>query len=241
MYFGFFLLLTSSLFLLGYAVPQVVITLSNILLIFCPLIAAMMGIMYYYNSREFVDLLLAQPLKRRDIFLGQYLGLASSLSGSLVAGIGIPFIIFGVFGSADIWNFSILLLVGVILSFVFSSIAYLVALVSSNRLVGFALVIGIWLFFAVIYDGIFLILLSTFKDYPLDTFAIGASILNPIDLSRILILLKLDISALMGFTGAVFNKFFGSLTGMSISTAILICWTVLPIFLIVKKASNKDF
>jgi hypothetical protein len=36
------------------------------------------------------------------------------------------------------------------------------------------------------------------------------SALNPIDLGRILFLMKFDIAALMGYTGAVFQRFFGS-------------------------------
>ena len=241
LYFGFFLLFTTSLFVLGYDVSKVVISLTNVILLFCPLIATMLGVMYYYNSREFIELLLAQPIKRRDIFLGQYFGLALSLSGSLLLGVGLPFAIYGIIGSAEIWNFGILLLVGVMLSFVFSAVAYMIALRNENRLIGFALAIMTWLFFAVVYDGIFLLLLSFFKEYPLDSFAIGASLFNPIDLSRILILLKLDISALLGFTGAVFNKFFGSWMGMLLSFGVLGLWVFVPISLINRISRSKDF
>lgn len=38
-------------------------------------------------------------------------------------------------------------------------------------------------FIAVIYDGIFLLLLVLMEDYPLDKFALITSLLNPIDLS----------------------------------------------------------
>ena len=241
MYFGFFLLFTSALFVLGYDVSKVVISLTNVILIFCPLIATMLGVMYYHNSREFIELLLAQPIRRKSIFLGQYLGLALSLSGSLLLGIGIPFIIFGLFGSTEIWNFSILLVVGCLLSFIFSAMAYWIALRNENRLIGFAISIIVWLFFAVIYDGLFLLLLLFYREYPLDTFAIGGSVLNPIDLSKTLILLKLDISALMGFTGAVFNKFFGSMMGMLISLSALLLWVVVPVNAIVRRARRKDF
>lgn len=85
------------------------------------------------------------------------------------------------------------------------------------------------MFFAIIYDGIFLLSLISFNDYPLEQFALAASIFNPIDLSRVLILLKLDISALMGYTGAIFKQFFGSNNGMMISFAVLTAWVILPI------------
>jgi Cu-processing system permease protein len=240
-YGGFFLLFTGSLLILSSDLSKVIISLMNVILILCPLIATMFGVMYYYNSREFTELLLAQPVKRTSIFLGQYLGLSLSLSASLVLGIGLPFAVYGIFGSAEILNFLSLLGVGVALSMIFSAIAFLVALKNENRIKGFGLAILVWLFFAVIYDGIFLILLSVLKDYPLEKFALITSIFNPIDLSRIFIMLKLDISALMGYTGAVFQKFFGSPFGMAISIAVLCLWFILPSWAIRTVSAKKDF
>tara|TARA_R100000935_G_C2778402_1_gene140626 strand:- start:367 stop:558 length:192 start_codon:yes stop_codon:yes gene_type:complete len=60
--------------------------------------------MYYYNFREFTQLLLAQPDKRSSIFLGQYFGVALSLSLSLIIGLGFSFIFYGIFKTAVIWE-----------------------------------------------------------------------------------------------------------------------------------------
>ncbi len=240
-YFLFYFLITISLLYLSGDVSKVVISLMNIILTLAPLIATIFGVMYYYNSREFVELLLAQPIKRKHIFIGQYLGLAISLTLSYLIGVGIPFAIYGIFASAAIWNFSILLIVGAFLTFIFTGIAFLVALHNENKLRGFGLAIMVWLFLAVIYDGLFLLSLMALNEYPLEKFSLVASIINPIDLSRILILLKLDISALMGYTGAVFRKFFGQNTGMMISMLVLIVWTILPVYFINRKVKKKDF
>ena len=240
-YCSFFLLISLSLLFLSNDLSKVVISLMNIVLMIVPLIATMFGVMYYYNSREFIELLLAQPIKRNHIFLGQYIGIAGSLSISLIIGIGLPFILYGIFNSAEIWNFMILLITGVFLSFIFSAIALMIALKNENRIKGFGLAILIWLFLAVIYDGIFLLGLIWFNDYPIENFAIIGTVLNPIDLSRILILLKLDISALMGFTGAVFQKFFGTALGMTAAVSVLIAWIGLPVWRIKSISKTKDF
>ena len=240
-YGAFYLLLTASLLWLGGGVSKAIISLMNIILVLVPLIATMFGVMYYYNSREFTELLLAQPIRRSHIFFGQYLGVASSLAISLLLGVGLPFVLYGIFTSPEIWNFSVLLLVGFFLSFIFSAVAFFIALRNENRIKGFGLAILVWLFFAVIYDGLFLLALSLFSDYPLETFAIGASMFNPIDLSRILILLKLDISALMGYTGAVIQKFLGTMLGMACSLGVLLLWAVLPAWGIKRVAVRKDF
>ena len=64
--------------------------------------------------------------------------------------------------------------------------------------------------------------------------------LNPIDLGRILILLKMDISALMGYTGAIFKDYFGTQLGFFIALAILFLWIILPTWLSLRKFNRKD-
>ena len=240
-YAAFYMLFTVSLLWLSADLSKVIISLMNVILVLVPLVATMFSVMYYYNSREFVELLLAQPIKRSNIFLGQYFGIASSLALSLLVGVGLPFVIYGVFQSPEIFNFLILLFVGIFLSFIFSAIAFFIALKNENKIKGFGFAILVWLFFAIIYDGVFLLLLVYFNDYPLENFAIATSMFNPIDLSRILILLKLDISALMGYTGAVFQKFLGSGIGIFLAFGMLIMWVGIPTFWIKRVSARKDF
>jgi len=240
-YFLFYLLLGIVLLFLNNNLSNAVITLMNVIIILVPLIGTIFGIMYFYNSREFTQLLLAQPIKRSSIFLGQYLGVAISLSASLILGLGIPFVAYGLFESAAIWDFFSLLVSGGFLTFIFTALAFNIALSNENKIKGFGLAILLWLFLAVIYDGLFLLSLFYFQDYPLDKFSLVASMLNPIDLSRILVLLKLDISALLGYTGAVFKDFFGTSLGSITSYGMLILWVIFPVWRIVKISGKKDF
>ena len=240
-YLGFYLLLGAVLLFLNNDLSKAVITLMNVIIVLVPLIGTIFGVMYYYNSKEFTELLLAQPLKRTSIFLGQYLGVALSLSMSLIIGLGIPFIAYGLFQSNVIWDFSLLLITGAFLTFIFTALAFNIALSNENKIKGFGYAILLWLFLAVIYDGLFLMTLVIFEAYPLDKLSLVGSMLNPIDLSRTLILLKLDISALLGYTGAIFKKFFGTNFGFIISTIVLCVWVVLPMLRIVRKSKKKDF
>lgn len=240
-YFIFYLLLGFVLLFLNNDVSKAIITLMNIIIVLTPLIGTIFGVMYYYNSREFTELLLAQPIKRSTIFLGQYLGLSISLSLSLVLGLGIPFLMYGVIQSSIIFNFFSLLLIGTILSFIFVALSFIIALKNENKIKGFGFAIVLWLFLAIIYDGLFLIFLLVFNDYPLDNFSLFATLFNPIDLSRILILLKLDISALLGYTGAVFEKYFGTQLGIFLSFISLTFWVILPAWAIVRISERKDF
>tara|TARA_R110001632_G_scaffold10544_5_gene38946 strand:- start:22442 stop:23224 length:783 start_codon:yes stop_codon:yes gene_type:complete len=240
-YFLFYLLLGTVLLFLNNDLSKGVITLMNVIIVLVPLIGTIFGVMYYYNSKEFTELLLAQPLKRSSIFLGQYLGVALSLSMSLVLGLGIPFILYGVFKSTAIWDFTLLLTTGVFLTCIFTALAFNIALSNENKIKGFGYAILLWLFLAIIYDGLFLLSLILFEEYPLDNLSLIGTMLNPIDLSRTLILLKLDISALLGYTGAIFKKFFGTNFGFIISFIMLSVWVLLPVLRITFKAKRKDF
>jgi Cu-processing system permease protein len=91
-----------------------------------------------------------------------------------------------------------------------------------------------------LFDGLVLFLLFQFADYPLEKAMIGISAFNPIDLSRILVLLKMDVSALMGYTGAIFKDFFGTTAGLVISLMVLILWIVIPAWLSTRKFNRKD-
>jgi Cu-processing system permease protein len=240
-YFAFYLLLGFVLLFLNNDVNKAIITLMNIIIVLTPLIGTIFGVMYYYNSKEFTELLLAQPIKRNTIFMGQYLGISISLTLSLILGLGIPFLMYGLFMSSAIFDFTLLLVVGTLLNFIFVALAFNIALSNENRIKGFGYAILLWLFMAVIYDGVFLISLVMFNEYPLDNFALISSMVNPIDLSRILILLKLDISALLGYTGAVFKKFFGTNFGLIISFLVMFLWILLPVWRIKRKLKRKDF
>tara|TARA_Y100000815_G_scaffold275231_1_gene312295 strand:- start:7621 stop:8328 length:708 start_codon:yes stop_codon:yes gene_type:complete len=233
--------LGSVLLFLNNDLAKAIITLMNVITILVPLIGTVFGVMYYYNSKEFTELLLAQPIKRSSIFIGQYLGVSLSLAMSLIIGLGIPFALYGLFQSNEIWDFGLLLINGLFLTLIFTALAFNIALYNENKIKGFSYAILLWLFMAVIYDGLFLMTLIAFQSYPLDGFSLVATMSNPIDLSRILILLKLDISALLGYTGAVFQKFFGTGLGLLVSILALSLWVVLPTLNMYRKSRKKDF
>ncbi len=101
--------------------------------------------------------------------------------------------------------------------------------------------IVLWLFFAILYDGIILFTLFALEDYPLEKLTLVMSMFNPIDLGRILILLQFDIAALMGYTGALFSRFYGETLGSVLAVVALWTWCVTPVWLGYKAFSRKDF
>jgi Cu-processing system permease protein len=56
----------------------------------------------------------------------------------------------------------------------------------------------------------------------------------------VLVLLKLDTSALMGYTGALYQKFFGSGAGIIYSLLFMLMWFAAPLFLAGRKFEVRD-
>lgn len=241
MYFLVYLAASALLLYLGNDLSQAIISLMNIVVVLSPLVSILLGTIYYYNSRDFVELLLAQPIRRKAIFGGQYLGLAVSLSIGLVAGLMTPFLFYGLFVSSEIWNFLLLVVTGTILTFIFTGIAFWIAVKNENKVKGFGLAILVWLVMAILYDGLFLLILLIFEAYPLEKTALVMSLMNPIDLARITLMLQLDIAALLGYSGAVFNKFFGTSLGMTVTLLVSLTWILIPASLMLRIAGKKDF
>ena len=56
-----------------------ILTILNVILFTVPLVSILFATIYLYNSSEFIELLLSQPIKRRKIWISLFLGLSISM------------------------------------------------------------------------------------------------------------------------------------------------------------------
>lgn len=234
-YTVFLLLISLSIFTLEDNSAKGLLSLLNIILIIVPLVSMLFSAIYVYNSSEFLELLVSQPLKRKTIWLSLFIGLTVSMVFAFFIGAGIPILLY----EATATGF-MMLGTGLLLSVIFVAIAMLAAVKARDKAKGIGVVILLWLYFSIIFDGLVLFILFQFADYPLEKIMVAITAFNPIDLSRILILLKMDVSALMGYTGAIFKDFFGTQTGSIISFLVLFIWVIVPTWLSLRKFNRKD-
>lgn len=234
-----FLLATDVLFRFGGSGDRVVLSLMNVVLLLVPLVSIIFGTMYLYHAREFIILLLAQPVDRTSLFLGLYGGMAIPLAGGYAVGVSLPFLWHAGAGAGP--ALAVLLLTGVLLTCAFIALAFLVAVLFEDRAKGLGAAVLVWLLAAVVYDGVVLLLVTTLWRYPLERPLLVLTMLNPIDLGRVLLLLQFDIAALMGYTGAVFNRFFGSVIGKGLALTALVTWSALPFLVGLYRFRMKDF
>ncbi|AEW86923.1 ABC transporter permease [Flavobacterium columnare] len=228
-------ILSWSSFLLEDNSSKGILTILNVILFTVPLVSILFATIYLYNSAEFIELLLSQPIKRKKIWSNLYLGVSLSLTTAFFIGAGIPLLI----------NFPdsigiLMLIVGILLSIIFISLAFLGVVFIRDKAKGIGVAIMIWLYFSILFDGIILFLLFQFSEYPIENAMVGITIFSPIDLARIQILLHLDASAMMGYTGAIFKDFFGTTLGVMFSFLFLCLWAFIPFVISLRKFKNKD-
>ena len=236
----FYVVLTDALFRFGGTGARAVLSLANVVLGLVPLVSIVFGTMYLYHAREFIQMRLAQPVGRRALYVGLYGGLAMPLAVSFAVGVGLPLAWHGGLADAAL-PVVILLVTGVALSLVFTGLAFVIALWCQDRAAGLAAAIIVWLSATVLYDGLVLVGVVLLRDYPLEQPLIASMLTNPVDLARVLLLLQFDLGALAGYTGAVFERFFGAFQGSAFSATALMLWIAVPFAGGLRLFTRKDF
>lgn len=231
----FLLAVSFGLFNLSEDPVKGLIGLLNITLIVTPLVSIVFSTIHFYNSYEFIELMAAQPIRRSVIIQSEFFGLALALSAAVLVGMGIPVLLF----APSATGLS-LLLAAIGLTVVFVSIALLASVATRDKAKGIGLALLLWFYFSLLYDALVLFLMFAFADYPLEKAMLAFVSLNPIDLARVVVLLQMDISALMGYTGALFREFLGTGWGIAFATAVLLLWASIPMWLAVRIFRKKD-
>ena len=236
----FFAVVTDALLRFGGG-EKALVSLASVALFIVPLVALVFGTVFLDNARDFTELLLAQPITRRQLYVGLYLGLSLPLAAAFAAGVLVPFALHLAAVPELRSSLAALVATGVTLTFVFTAFAFVIAAWSEDRLRRMGTAIGVWLLLAVLYDGLVLVLVMLFGDYPIERPMLAVMVANPVDLARVLLLLQLDISALMGYTGAAFQQFFSGGKGIAIASLALAFWVAAPVLLGLRSFRKRDF
>ena len=236
LFYTLFLLATSfGLFSMSGDATKGIASLLNIVLLVSPLLSLIFSTIYFYNSYEFIELLSAQPIQRKTILYSQYWGLCISLIVALVIGLGIPLLIFAPSKAA-----LSLLIVSCGLTMAFVSLALLAALLTRDKARGIGLSLLMWFYFTFIYDAMMLMIMFAYIDYPMETITLTMISLNPIDLARVIVLLQHDVSALMGYTGALLQELFSSGKGVLLASGVMLIWIFVPLKLAIRLFNKRD-
>lgn len=235
LYTVFLAICTIAMFQLDNDVNKVTLSLLNIVLMIVPLVSVVFATVHFYNSYEFIELMLAQPVNRKSVFFAETLAVGISLSSAFAVGVGLPLLAYGITPTSLMLLFS-----GILLTLVFTSLAFLASVLTRDKAKAIGIALIFWLFFSLLYDGLILWIIYYFSDYPIDKLTLTLISFNPVDLARILMIMQLDISALMGYTGAFFRDFFTDYLGMFYAMSILALWYFVPLLLALRIFKKKD-
>jgi Cu-processing system permease protein len=235
------LAMTHALLHFGGGGARAVLSLLNLVLLVVPMASLIFGTTYLYAAREFIELLLAQPLGRRPLFAGLWAGLTLPLIAAFVLGVGLPFLWSGGLGPELLRPLAMLLLSGVLLTAAFTAMAMWITTRFDDRARGLGAAMGVWALVALVWDGVILLVVATLGNWPLELPLLGLALANPVDAARIGLVLALDAPALMGYTGAVMQRTLGVVGGLALALAALVIWTAVPLVLAERRFGRKDF
>ncbi len=158
-----------ALFTFESNIQKSLLSLFNLIIYLVPLISLIFGTMYFYNSKEYIEMMLCQPIPRISLYSGLYFGTSLPMILSLIAGIIIPFILFSSMNEG-FELIILLILVGVFLTFISIAVAFLISTIINDKVKGLSLAIFFWLIMAIAFDGVLLLIIFIFSDYPVENF-----------------------------------------------------------------------
>ena len=207
-----------------------------------PLFALMLTVFSFISNPEYLEMMVAQPVSRRQVIAGKYLGLVLTLLAATLLGFSVPGILISlVVGLEGALGYALVVLFSEVLGIVFTGCAVLLVQLARRRQIALGLAMALWLFFEVIYG---LLVLGTTLYLPnavLQSGLIVALAGNPIDIFRVLSLLVVGGAEFFGPAGAALLKLVGSQgVAVLIGSSLLLLWGAWPLFLSFRIFSRQN-
>lgn len=220
---------------------RLITSLMNIVLLIVPLFAISFAGLSFLDSIPFAEVLLSKSVTRSEYFFGKYCGVSLSLSLGLLVGVGIPGILSFYSNIGFLILFMELIAFGLILIFIFVSLAFLLASFFKKGELIISGALLIWLYFFIFFDSIVFMFSIYLGEYPVEIPSLIIILLNPIDLVRIVMVLQTKASVLLGFSGAFLLKTIGFKSVILLSLFFLSGWVTIPLWISYKRFTKRNF
>jgi Cu-processing system permease protein len=221
---------------------RVTLSLLNLVLFMVPLTGLILGVTSITGSSETLALLLAQPVTRREVLIGKYLGLAGALGVAQALGFGGGGLVVALnAGAAQVPGYVVLTGLSLALGWLNLAVALFLAAVWPDRLKAMTSALLLWLLMVVAYDLFVLGATAVLRGVPLQAVLFPSLLLNPVDLVRVLTTLSVGSGALFGPTSAVLVKLFGGPSGVALGIGTLILETVVPLVIALRVFERRDW
>jgi Cu-processing system permease protein len=220
------------------------VSLVQLVLLIVPLSALLIGVQSLVPERGAAELLFSQPVSRRDVLLGQTLGLLAALVAAEAVGFGAAgLVIFSHAGGEGAGGFFLLFVSSVLLTAVFLSLAALLAAgaVGRRRSRALALALVVWFVAIVLFDVAALGVASLLRSGPASRVLIVSVLVNPADAVRTGALLGLQGTTAFGSASLAFLRFTKGPVGAAclLSLSVLL-WITVPFVWAARRLGKAD-
>lgn len=196
-----------------------------------PLLALLLGVFSFLTNREYLEIMVTQPVSRSRVLLGKYLGLVLTVVVASAIGFGLPGIVIAVaIGVEGAQRYLQVVVYCLLLGVVFTGLSVLIALVVRRRQIAIGIALAVWVFYEVVYGVLMLATTLYLPPALLKTTLLVGLLGNPVDIVRVLSLLQVGGPHLFGPAGATLIKLAGSGAVASlVGLTALAVWIVLPL------------
>ena len=217
-------------------------SLINLAGFLIPLFSLLIGVFSFISNKEYMELIVAQPLPRWHFIFGKYLGLVFTMSATTIVGFSLPGLIISfTIGSVGSLGYALVVFYALLLGVVFTGLAVLFSQIVNRQQIALGISIGVWIFYQVVYGMLVLGATLYLPVKILKSVLLFSLLGNPVDLVRVLSFLAIGGPEFFGPAGATLLKMTGSewiavligLTGLTI-------WIVLPIIVSMKIFSKQN-
>ncbi|RLE28098.1 MAG: hypothetical protein DRJ65_00685 [Acidobacteria bacterium] len=217
-------------------------SLANIGGFIIPLFALLLGAFSFLSDREYLEILVTQPISRARVLMGKICGLCLTVIAASALGFGLPGVIIAiVIGTEGAIGYLIVVGYCTLLAVIFVNLSALIALVARRRQIALGIAVGVWIFFELVYG---MMMLGTTLYLPakiLKTSLLLGLLGNPIDIARVLSLLQVGGPHLFGPAGATLVKLAGSQTMATMFGLVgLAVWIVVPVLVSMRIFAKQD-
>ncbi len=196
-----------------------------------PLFALLLGVFSFLANREYLEILVTQPIARSQVLLGRYLGLLLTVLGAASVGFGLPGVVIALTaGGEGAGQYALVVVYSCLLAVVFTGLSLLIVLATRRRQLALGIALGVWVFYELVYGMLMLATTVYLPAKVLKTVLLVGLVGNPIDLTRVLSLLQVGGPHLFGPAGATLVKLTGSAGwATAYGLAGLLVWVVAPL------------
>ncbi|MDR5694462.1 MAG: ABC transporter permease subunit [Armatimonadota bacterium] len=216
-------------------------SLVNLITFLIPVNALALGVLAFSPEQGDTEVLLAQPITRREVVVGKYLGACGAMSAGLLWALGISGVVIALrAGLSELVAYAVLVVLSILLCMVFLGLGALVSIVARNRMKALGGALALWILLGVLYDLMVLGVSILFGGEWLRPILLSSVLANPMDTVRVVVLMLVGAKTSLGPGGAILGELAGSVLGKTLIAVSLVAWVMIPLWLATRAFQEQD-